>query len=139
MPKGKNHKPEQIVAILHRLESGETGPLVTRHRTLTWLRPPEMDRRPRARPLRAVGTRHPPATGEPPGQPYDLEAVPRETANLAAAHPEVVARPRAELARIQQSSAPGHEQPASILSSVAALIAAPGSRRTFGNSVSPPP
>ena len=30
MPKGKNHTPEQIVAILRRLESGETAEAVCR-------------------------------------------------------------------------------------------------------------
>jgi putative transposase len=30
MPKGKKHKPEQIVAILRRLESGETAEAVCR-------------------------------------------------------------------------------------------------------------
>ena len=45
-----------------------------------------------------------PAPGEPPGLLYDLEADPRETTNLAATQPAIVARLKAELARIQTSS-----------------------------------
>ena len=45
-----------------------------------------------------------PAASEPPGQLYDLDADPRETTNLATAQPAIVARLKAEFARIQTSS-----------------------------------
>jgi arylsulfatase A len=42
-----------------------------------------------------------PAKTEAPGQLFNLAADPRETNNLAARHPEIIARLKAELARIQ--------------------------------------